>query len=244
LGASLKALATGPLEIGPFGLELAPAAALAAHHDARSPARLVSPGFRLVIPSLLAPGATTLADIKPPVPYEPGHFKFAIAAGLILLGIVAAMAGLARLLRRPPPAPPPPVPPEIEARRKIENLEREGLLEKGELKLFADRLSDILRHYLGRRYVLPAMAETTSELRGALVVHPSVPEPIVRRVDALLTEADVVKFAPVRPALGVLEALPAEALSIVDATTPAHKTQTPPSAVPGPGSGAPTQASP
>lgn len=221
--ALLMPLSTGTLALGPFSVGVLEGA------GPTSPVTLTARAIVLEIPSLLATTVTEPAEIKPPVPYHPDAWPLVtVAAGGLAAFILLGMA-IWRMLRRPPSPPPPPIPPEIEARRAIEVLMAEGLIAAGQIGHFVDRLSDILRRYVGRRYALPAMAETTLELTRALAVHPAARDETVRRIETFLDGADLVKFAPVRPALATVHAMPTEALAIVDTTTSAP----PPAARPG-----------
>jgi hypothetical protein len=87
----------------------------------------------------------------------------------------------------------PRVPPREAALAQLDALRREGLLERGELKLYYARLTEILRHYAAAIEPRWSVDLTTSELAGR-----------VRRVNAgaaalelirILGTADLVKFA-------------------------------------------------
>ncbi|HID31068.1 MAG TPA: hypothetical protein EYP19_13845 [Desulfobacterales bacterium] len=84
-------------------------------------------------------------------------------------------------------------PPDIKARRAIEQLEAQGLFEKGEAKGFYFRLSEILRQYLEALRGFPAAEFTTEEIASR------VDNEQDRLLIRLLREADLVKFADTIP---------------------------------------------
>jgi hypothetical protein len=84
-------------------------------------------------------------------------------------------------------------PPHIKARREIEQLEAQGLFEKGEVKGFYFRLSEILRQYLEALRGFPAAEFTTEEIASR------VDNEQDRALVRLLRKADLVKFADTVP---------------------------------------------
>ena len=84
-------------------------------------------------------------------------------------------------------------PPDIKARREIEQLEAQGLFEKGEVKGFYFRLSEILRQYLEALRGFPAAEFTTEEIASRADNEQD------RLLIRLLREADLVKFADAIP---------------------------------------------
>ncbi len=91
-------------------------------------------------------------------------------------------------------------PAHIIALEEIEKLKSEHLIEKGIVREYYFRLSDIFRHYIENRFSIPAVEQTTQEL---------LPE--IMRLDAMHTTAksgardflhhsDMVKFAKYVPA--------------------------------------------
>jgi hypothetical protein len=111
------------------------------------------------------------------------------------------------------PAPPPP-PPEIEFREALRRLRARELAERGEMRLFVQELSWILRRYLGRRWRRPALEATRPEIVRWL--------PATRlcvrdqgELASWLASTDRIKFAGERPLLGAAEELVARAEAIV-----------------------------
>ncbi|MBI5208924.1 MAG: hypothetical protein HY927_03015 [Elusimicrobia bacterium] len=111
-------------------------------------------------------------------------------------------------------------PPHVIAEAELAWLDGSGLWESGRYKEFYNRLTDILRQYFDRRFAVPAMKLTTTEL----IRH-------MRRVDidrgasqsikTVFERADLVKFARWTPGreFGSLETK--QAREIVATTTPA-----------------------
>ena len=85
-------------------------------------------------------------------------------------------------------------PPHVRARREIEELEAQRLFEKGYVKGFYFRFSEILRQYLASLRGFPAAEFTTQEI--ALCISREED----RRLLSLLRDADLVKFADAVPA--------------------------------------------
>jgi len=103
-------------------------------------------------------------------------------------------------------------PPHVLARREIERLEAQGLFEKGEVKGFYFRFSEILRRYLESLRRFPAAEFTTEEI--ALCIHSEED----RRLLALLRQADLVKFADAIPTRARKEEEVKTALSYIEET--------------------------
>jgi len=85
------------------------------------------------------------------------------------------------------------VPPPALAEKEIHDLVSQGLFEKGRVKEFYFRFSEILRRYMESLRGFPAAEYTTQEIALAI----QAPED--RQILPLLQEADLVKFADLRP---------------------------------------------
>lgn len=115
--------------------------------------------------------------------------------GLALVACVVVVAALVELRRRKRTRRTPEAvavaqePPFVRARREIEVLERSELFEKGEIKAFYFRFSEILRHYIESLRGFPAAEFTTEEIAACIEREED------RRVLAVLRRADLVKFA-------------------------------------------------
>jgi hypothetical protein len=143
-------------------------------------------------------------------------------AALLLAGLIGFFA--ARWWKRRPkvaPPPPPPRPPweiAIVALTAIQRDKAKLLAENKQVEL-VDRVSDVTREYLGRRYDFNGLESTTDEVVTALkklkfrgVSH--------EEVTALLSESDLVKFAKLVPDEEACDRMLEGAFKIVRATTP------------------------
>jgi len=106
-------------------------------------------------------------------------------------------------------------PPHVRAQKEIEELERAGFFEKGHVKTYFFRFSEILRRYLESLRGFPAAEFTTEEIISCIVRKQD------RSIIPLLRQADLVKFSDAVPtAAGKEEAINA-ALSYIRETGPA-----------------------
>ena len=134
-----------------------------------------------------------------------------IVAGIIALIAIGLVVYFLRQKRHkipPPVAAPEPL--HVRAMRLLEKLDAEQLWQKGEVKGYYVRLTDILRSYIEARFGVKAMERTTDELTAAarrhneLVLH-------AERLERILSTADMAKFARAQPQ-------PAEHLAAMQAT--------------------------
>jgi hypothetical protein len=150
---------------------------------------------------------------------------------LVIVGLLLVFAGIAyfiymRRKKRPALPPPPPEPLHVKTLRLLAELEKQGLWQKGEVKEYYVRLTDILRTYIEARYGLPAMERTTDELTAVTGRHKELAAH-TRQLYTILSTADMAKFARAQP-------LPDEHVSamqltkdFVTATIPAPTPATP-----------------
>ncbi len=176
-----------------------------------------------------------IRDIKGPlaIPFEAVTLLPWIAA---LLALAAAGAWLYRRYRRrtrpeaPVPARPP-RPAHVVAREALDALEAARLLERGEIKTWHIRLSDILRVYIEGRFGVDAMEMTTGEVLDGLR-RTDADTGAVADVRRLLDRCDLVKFAKLRPAMPECRELAPLARRVVDVTTVVEPVPAPPAAIP------------
>jgi hypothetical protein len=149
----------------------------------------------------------------------PPNYLLWIALGIAGLALAAAVAWWVRRRRARRAAQAPPavlIPPDIAALTELERIEAMGLVARGEFKTFYTLVVDTLRRYVGARFGVDALDRTTHEIVTDL-------ERTGRRIDgleALLTEADLVKFAKFQPQAEAADAAIASARDIVVTTTP------------------------
>lgn len=164
------------------------------------------------------------AQLRPPqdiVPVRPPWLRFVpwVLGGL---GLVLAAAGLYWWLkkrRRQGELAKAKEAPHLWATREIERLETQQVFEKGRVKEFYFRLSEILRRYLEAIRGFPAAESTVEEI--ARYVH----EERDRQLLTLLRQADLVKFADDAPTAARKEDEVRAALAYVRATTPPPDSQ-------------------
>ncbi|OGS34309.1 MAG: hypothetical protein A2293_13540 [Elusimicrobia bacterium RIFOXYB2_FULL_49_7] len=111
------------------------------------------------------------------------------------------------------------LPPEVQFEKELAALLAERLPEKGEIKAFYLKLSEILRRYLGARYHFYALESTTTELLAALQLV-NIDGPILRQVEKFCDMNDPVKFAKWIPPVSECETLIVLTREIVNKTTP------------------------
>jgi hypothetical protein len=166
--------------------------------------------------------------------------KHVVAAALVSLVVGALLSLLvSRWLRRPkklPPAPPPRPPWDI-ALEALHDIRHAGLTREGRFAEHFDRVSDVLRRYLGDRYGYDGLESTTREALGSLrLITPAIND--MRGIETFMRDADLVKFAQLTPSEGECLDLLARAEDIVTRTievapvAPALATQAPNNAPP------------
>lgn len=150
-----------------------------------------------------------------------------VAAIALLVGALAAWLILRWLKRpRPQPPPPPPRPPWEVALEGLFDLRHAGLLENQRHAEFYDRVSDVIRRYLGDRYGYDGLESTTREALTALR-RVSIPLDVFVQIQQFMQDADLVKFARRAPTEAECTAVLTAAEAIVEATRPKDVTSPP-----------------
>lgn len=111
------------------------------------------------------------------------------------------------------------IPPHVKALASLEKLENEKLWQKGFVKDYHSRITEIIRNYFEERFDLPAMELTTTETIHHLK---SIKETdnILDNTYKFLSNADLVKFAKFQPLETVNEEMMKEAKEIIQSTIP------------------------
>jgi hypothetical protein len=166
--------------------------------------------------------------------------KNAVLIGGVALVVGALVAFLVTLwLRRPRPVPPPPParPPWETALEELYDLRHAGLVAEGRFAEHFDRVSDIVRKYLGARFGFDGLESTTREalfvLRG---MTPRI-EPL-DSIESFLRQADLVKFAKTVPTAEDCELALTRAERIIGETLPEPRVRAPAPPEPEPGGAA------
>ncbi len=114
------------------------------------------------------------------------------------------------------------IPPHVIALSSLEELEKEQLWQRGFIKEYHSRITEIIRRYFEQRFNLPALELTTSEAVELLRNHPEANE-IVELTFNFLSNADLVKFAKFTPMDEVNIEMMKQAFMIVETTIPKEK---------------------
>jgi hypothetical protein len=190
---------------------------VAASGEARS---VRSPEVTVEVASVLDDTeAPELAPAGKPVPVRVPNLPLLIAAGALVVAILAAAAGIWGWRRyqawkeahRPPP---PPRPAHEVALEKLRDLEARGLAEAGEYQALALGVSEVLREFLGALHGFQGVDLTTWEVIRAIQGRD------LGRISALdleefLSFCDLVKFAKYQPAPSEGEGIVPRARDIV-----------------------------
>ncbi|MGH6899184.1 MAG: DUF4381 family protein [Geminicoccaceae bacterium] len=188
-----------PEGVGPLTL---PPLVVAVRDQASGEAREIrTDPVAITVTSVVPEGVdyTEPKDIAPPLSLaRPG---WPIAAWVLLAVIAAAIAVGVLVWRRrrrrtfavrPQPA-------HLVALAELDRLQQAGLEDQGHVDAFYVRLSTILRRYLGWRFGLRALMQTTEEFVAALPAAERGLAPYRPVLAALLANFDLVKFARHRP---------------------------------------------
>lgn len=120
------------------------------------------------------------------------------------------------------------IPPDVRALRLLDALIAKDLVNRGEIKQFYDRISEILRDYIEGRYGLHAPERTTEEFLEELRVKPGVfSKQHLLLLNAFMKHTDLVKFARVIPADEEISQTVADTRSFIRETTPATPEEVP-----------------
>jgi hypothetical protein len=92
-----------------------------------------------------------------------------------------------------------PDPAHVIAFRELEKLRDQQLWQKGEVKLYYSRLTEILRQYLENRYGVYSLEMTTSETLEALLRTGFRKDHLYTSLKTILNGSDLVKFAKYKP---------------------------------------------
>ncbi|HWB42759.1 MAG TPA: hypothetical protein VG500_15970 [Gemmatimonadales bacterium] len=173
------------------------------------------------VASVIPAGNPPLRDIREPA--TPPR----LGALWMLLGAALA-AGAAWLATRrrirpvpepepiaPPPPPPSPPDPYTAARERLDAIDAQAWATRGDVARHYEAVADVLRDYLEAAEGLPARERTTTELLWSLP--PRLAEGgLRRRIQEVLGEADLVKFARLRPTPPDAEAYAIRARELLD----------------------------
>jgi hypothetical protein len=81
------------------------------------------------------------------------------------------------------------------ALRELDKLKNKGLLQSGDAREHFFKLSEILRRYLGKRYLFPALDWTTEEITAYFKNQEKIELPTQTEANRILKKSDLIKFA-------------------------------------------------
>lgn len=122
-----------------------------------------------------------------------------VTAALLLILIIAGIIYYTLRRRVPEAEVIVPLPPWVEALQAWQSLVSHDYIERGMYHEYYYKLSQILRHYLNRRFGISAEEKTTEELTEMLKSHPEWQAHAGHLLDQFIMESDWVKFAKGRP---------------------------------------------
>ncbi len=116
----------------------------------------------------------------------------------------------------------PGLPSYIVALNSLHQLEEEELWQKGKVKEYHSRITEIIRKYFEERFYLPALELTTSEAMKRLKERYDTTE-ILQTTEEFLNNADLVKFAKYNPLPDLNKEMMKQAYQIVEKTIPKER---------------------
>ncbi len=142
-----------------------------------------------------------LNPIRGPVNLPSGSIPFSLALGFVVVALVGAGFVLFFRSRRGRSLcqEAPPIPPHELAYAQLEEILDEKLIERGLVKLFFSKLSDVLRAYIENRFGIHAPKQTTEEFFAGLSRHAPFSTEQKGLLLEFLQDCDLVKFAEHQP---------------------------------------------
>ena len=126
-----------------------------------------------------------------------------------LLGLLALIGLIWYLLKRRKPKEEvkevkPAIPPFELAKKRLKELDSKQLLQQNRVKQYYVELTDILRSFIEDDLHIPALESTTDELMETITdfnssSHLDIPKETLDKLNRLLKDADLVKFAKMKP---------------------------------------------
>ena len=158
--------------------------------------------FTVPVPSVLPSDTTTaMQPLMPPVAFPYTWSQWAAMSALVFALLMLGLWGYWRYRRQgeagQPASSQKPDTAYGAATATLNSLSPPGA--HAEAKAFYTALTQALRTYLAARLRIPARERTSAELVAALQRHPRVPESSVERIQQVLQQADLAKFAATYP---------------------------------------------
>jgi len=163
----------------------------------KSDSLIVSTG-EIRVPVRLVSGGGKMLPLKSQWT-APGTWTSWLPAGLVLLALAAAVIIWRKRKGREKEIEPtrPKLPADFVALKELGALDNAGFLDAGEFKRYYTELTEIMRRYLEDRFDIDAMDRTTDEILDIIAAAGEC----VNRLEELLRESDLVKFAKFSPGI-------------------------------------------
>ncbi len=180
-----------------------------------------SDSFNIKIHKLSVKVEEDIKDVKPPlrIPFDWFTLLLWVLAAIVIVAIAYFIykkyfpKKKTEVLEKPKII----LPPHEEALMKLDQLDREQLWQKGFVKEYHSRITEIIREYFEKRFGLPALELATSEQLELLKKIPDARQ-ILDLTESFLSNADLVKFAKFIPMDGVNAEMMKQAIEIVNKT--------------------------
>lgn len=197
---------------------------------------LLSNDVNLLVQQVKVDTTKAIYDIKQPfaVSYTfwdwlKDNWIWVVVVLVIILVIIGVVYYLKKRPKKEPVAPEIKVaiPPHVEALNRLKELRDRKLWQQGEVKEYHSELSDIIREYLEKRYVIKTQEKTTDEIFANLK-YLSIADESRNTLRQILVLADLVKFAKEKPLPAENEQSMEKAIAFVSQTqqAPAPKEST------------------
>lgn len=170
-----------------------------------------------------------IMDIKAPVntPFRFSELKawYPYGGGVLLLLLILILIYRGTLKKRDNLiSQKPSLPPHILALEKLDQIRKEKLWQKGQVKEYYSELSDTMRIYLENRYNIAAMESITFEILEAFKKYTWDDDHLLEILESLLSVSDLVKFAKEDPSPSVNEMNLNNAYIFIEKTRPVEVT--------------------
>ena len=184
---------------------------------------LVTDPFRIAVESIGLDESGDLRDIKGPLSIARSWLSALPWLALATVVVVAVAYYLHRRRRAaataPPPVPrAPPRPFHELALEELRALEKSSFLERGQVKQYHVRISEIIRRYIEGQLEVAALELTTHEVVEGLR-RAAIGDRVTGAFRTFLDHCDLVKFAKLRPGLDASRALMEQARKLVRMTS-------------------------
>jgi hypothetical protein len=146
-----------------------------------------------------------------------GLIALLIVIGLILYFVLRDKPSEEELISR--------IPPFDAAKMRLKELDEKELISQNKIKMYYVELTDIVRTFIERELNIPALESTTDELMETITDFNSssnlnIPKETIVKLQKLLQEADLVKFAKSKPLQNEIVLHRADAEGVIDILHP------------------------